>query len=355
MLPIDSKVISFLRFPMIVGIVMIHSGISLEGDISDYCIYDYLVIKGLIGTLLRLCVPLFFFISGYLFWRNNTFNLFVYRKKIQKRVKSLFLPYIFYCTLAVVLFAILSLLNPELQTGPTPSVKDWNFNVFLSLYWDMGNNLPIVPQFWFIRNLMVFILFTPIVYWMIKKLNILPLLILGILWVVNIRGFSIPGTMCLFWASLGGYFGINNISISNIIEKNKYLGYFYPLLALIDILTKSSELNIYIHNLGILSGVIFLWYLIMRYSYHHSEYSPYELLLSSTFFVFAMHEPYAGKIKSIFWKVLPELSTVQTVADIQLVIYYFLWVIIWTTVLILTFGFVRKISPKFAVFLSGGR
>lgn len=238
---IDSKIISLLRFPMIVGIVMIHSGITIR-NIDNYYIYDYLVVKSIIGTFTRLCVPLFFFISGYLFGINC---ITTYARKLKKRVRSLFLPYIFYCTLAIILFVVLSFIKPEFQTGPTPPVRSWNFWVFLSMYWDMGNGLPIVPQFWFIRNLMVFILFSPIIYWMVKKLNIFPLLILGILWIVNIGEYSIPGTMCLFWASLGGYFGINNTSISDIVEKNKLLGYFYPLLALIDILTKNMEFNIY--------------------------------------------------------------------------------------------------------------
>lgn len=242
-----------------------------------------------------------------------------------------------------------------MQNGETPPVKNWNLSVLLSMYWDMGHNLPIVPQFWFIRNLMVFILFTPVVYYMIKKLNILLPLILGVLWVINIGEFDIPGTMCLFWASLGGYFSIQNISISEAVKRIKYVGGLYPLLALIDILTKGKEYNIYIHNFGILSGIIFLWSLLACFLAKKTNFSANKYLLASTFFVFAMHEPYAGKIKSIFWKVLPDLSINQTVADIQLVVYYFLWVIIWITFLVFTFLVIKRIMPKLAMFLSGGR
>lgn len=355
MLPIDSKIISLLRFPMIVGIVMIHSGITLQNDVSDYYLYNHLVVKGIIGTLTRLCVPLFFFISGYLFWANNTFNLSVYLRKLKKRVSSLLIPYIFYCTLAIILFAILNFLKPEIQTGPTPSIKDWNFYVILSMYWNMGDNLPIVPQFWFIRNLMVFILFAPIIYKLIKTFNTYPIFILGILWIINIGEFDIPGTMCLFWASLGGYFAIKNISISETIQKIKLLGYFYPLLAIIDIITKGARVNIYIHNLGIFLGVIFLWYISVRFLLNHPKYSPNKLLLSSTFFVFAMHEPYAGKIKTILWKMLPDLSINNNIADIQLIFYYFLWVTIWIAFLVLMFSIIKIIFPKLATFLSGGR
>jgi surface polysaccharide O-acyltransferase-like enzyme len=66
----DSQVISFLRFPMIIGIVLIHSGIEMDYNFSEYVIYDMIVTKGIIGILSRVCVPLFFMISGYLFFYN---------------------------------------------------------------------------------------------------------------------------------------------------------------------------------------------------------------------------------------------------------------------------------------------
>ena len=83
---IDSKIISFVRFPMIVGIVMIHSGLIPESELVNFPAYDYIVGRGIIDGLTRLCVPLFFMISGYLFFAQSTFNRLVYFKKLKKHL-----------------------------------------------------------------------------------------------------------------------------------------------------------------------------------------------------------------------------------------------------------------------------
>lgn len=166
---IDSRIISFLRFPMIVGIVLIHSGLDIEEN-SAYPIYDYFVTRGIIGTFTRVCVPLFFLISGYLFFCNqNTFDKKVYISKIKKRTRSLLEPYLFYNALAICLFAIMGLLKPNLQSGVVPPISEWNIALVASLFWDYGGNLPMVPQFWFIRNLIVIVVLSPLLYGLIKK------------------------------------------------------------------------------------------------------------------------------------------------------------------------------------------
>lgn len=179
---IDSRIISFLRFPMIVGIVLIHSGVDIDG-ISSYPIYEYVVTRGIIGTFTRVCVPLFFLISGYLFFCNiKWFDKNAYGMKLRKRARSLLEPYLFYNALAVCLFAIMGLLKPDLQSGVVPPLSEWSPTLVASLFWNYGNNLPMVPQFWFIRNLMVIVLLTPVLYWLIKRVKLVVVLILGALW-----------------------------------------------------------------------------------------------------------------------------------------------------------------------------
>lgn len=69
-----SKVIKFLRFPLIVGVVLIHSTLSdmmIHGQpllIGDDWYFFKTLTKLLSGIFARVAVPLFFFISGYLFF-----------------------------------------------------------------------------------------------------------------------------------------------------------------------------------------------------------------------------------------------------------------------------------------------
>lgn len=202
---IDSRIISFLRFPMIVGIVLIHSGVDIDG-ISSYPLYEYVVTRGIIGTITRVCVPLFFLISGYLFFCNiKRFDRLAYVAKLKKRGRSLLEPYLFYNALAICLFALMGFVRPELQSGVVPPLSQWTPALFMSLFWDYGNNLPMVPQFWFVRNLMLIVLLSPVLYWLIKKTKSTIALLLGTLWggqYMGVRNTGNNGAILLYhWSS----------------------------------------------------------------------------------------------------------------------------------------------------------
>lgn len=340
---------------MIVGIVLIHSGLDVD-DNSVFPIYDYVVTKGIIGTLTRVCVPLFFLISGYLFFCNQTeFDKAAYICKIKKRSRSLLEPYLFYNALAVCLFAILGILKPDLQSGVVPPISDWNVGLIISLFWDYGNNLPMVPQFWFIRNLMVMVVFTPLLYTLLKRGRWIVVALLGGLWGGNVWEFGIPGTMGLFFFSLGAYFAINGVSPYSFVRKFRHVGYVYPLLFIMDVMTKGEAYNVYLHKFAILSGMVFWVSVIGCFLDRHESYIPNALLQASTFFIFAMHSPYNGKIVNVMLHFMPSMSTNSFVADVQYCLYYFLTASFWILILLSIFALIRKVRPKMAIFLSGGR
>ena len=94
---LESKVISFLRFPLIVGVVFIHAQffvVPIDGnliDIENFTI-SHEAMRILSPGICDLCVPLFFAISGFLFFRNSIFNSNVYLYKIKNRIKTLVIP-----------------------------------------------------------------------------------------------------------------------------------------------------------------------------------------------------------------------------------------------------------------------
>lgn len=97
-----SDTITYLRFPLIVCVVMLHTFILGEsqfgivhvpvGKFPVFDVFDH-VIKADIGEM---AVPLFFFISGFLFFYKTDFNLSIYRLKLKRRFHSLFIPYLFW-------------------------------------------------------------------------------------------------------------------------------------------------------------------------------------------------------------------------------------------------------------------
>lgn len=354
----DSVIISLLRFPMIVGIVLIHSGIELSYKFTEYPIYDFLVNRLIIGSITRVCVPLFFMISGYLFFYHiRSWNMKTYIYKLKRRTKSLLTPYFLWNSLAICLFAIMAMVFHNSQSGATPPVQLWDYKVVASLYWaKQPDNIPIVPQFWFIRNLMVIVLITPLIHWLINKLGILFIAILGLLWGVHICEYSIPGTMGLFFFSLGAYFSIRNDSFYICFKKNTVLGLVYPILLVADLVSKDfTVFNIYIHNLGILSGIVFVINIVGGIISKFPNIKPQKMLLSSTFFVFAAHEPYMGKFKTLCYHLLPQISPNHAIADIQFVIYYFVIAILWIVILVSLYGLLQRCFPNITNVFCGGR
>lgn len=85
MTPDISKAISATRFPIILGPVMIHC----QQGFSET---PYRLFWGeMVG---RITVPLFFIISGYLFFQHFNGTLDAYVEKFRKRMWTLVVPYL---------------------------------------------------------------------------------------------------------------------------------------------------------------------------------------------------------------------------------------------------------------------
>ncbi len=94
---VDSQVIRYIRFPLILVIIFFHvrfsnvNFVDADIDVEHFILYDYLSYPfELIG---HIGVPLFFFISGYLFFTKRVL-IRKYISSIKKRVKSLLVPYV---------------------------------------------------------------------------------------------------------------------------------------------------------------------------------------------------------------------------------------------------------------------
>ena len=74
-----SKTIGYLRFPLAVGVVLIHNKmgeINIQGDVINYKDWPWLshTMDFFSAVLPTIAVPLFFFISGFLFFYNVDFD-----------------------------------------------------------------------------------------------------------------------------------------------------------------------------------------------------------------------------------------------------------------------------------------
>lgn len=87
---------------------------------------------------------------------------------------------------------------------------------------------------WFVRDLMVVSVLTPLIYWLIRRFRFWPVVVLGLCYIFDIfiplHGFS---AVCFFWFSLGAYLSIWKKDIVIVCQRFKYPAYVVTLLTLI--------------------------------------------------------------------------------------------------------------------------
>lgn len=140
-----SCTIDFLRFVLIVAVVFIHcspdsvviNGMELvqKNAFPIYSLSHHIVSC----ELAKIAVPLFFFISGFLFfYKSSGFTVGDYVKKIKRRARTLFLPYIFWNAVVIILFIFAQLFIPSMLSGVNKPILDKNFLEWLNMFWGGG-------------------------------------------------------------------------------------------------------------------------------------------------------------------------------------------------------------------------
>ncbi len=153
----------------------------------------------------NVAIPAFFFMSGFLFFR----DLADWREcfpKWRKRLKTLLLPYILW-NLILLCLVLGAYSIPSLR--PQMSVT---YNVQLSSGWflDRMTLHPIMGHFWYIRTLMIFLLFAPILYLLLhnQALSFILLFILARCWIpIDTGVLSTEGALyfyCGCWIATHG-------------------------------------------------------------------------------------------------------------------------------------------------------
>lgn len=165
-----SETIGVLRFPLMVCVVLIHIYIPYLGEHQLVNMFDNYVVE----SFVRIAVPLFFFISGYLFFLGiESFGFGEYREKLKNRVKRLFIPYLLWGVFAIVVKYFFYLLGE----GNAIYLFDGNFKWIYYILWD-----PFNFQMWFVRDLFLVVLISPIIYFLIKRLKFVFVLITAFVW-----------------------------------------------------------------------------------------------------------------------------------------------------------------------------
>ena len=186
-----SQTITFLRLPLIVAVVYIHTnpGVSAFGydfpasgtGLPVYRLFQYVITE----ELARIAVPLFFFISGFLFFYRSGFSTRIYGQKLRKRARTLLVPYVLW---NAAFFLVMFCAQAFLHVSPDkyPAIEEFGWLDWLNIFWSYNGGMPASYQFWFVRDLMVAVLLSPVLYFIVKHLKAFGVFALGVLWLFGI-------------------------------------------------------------------------------------------------------------------------------------------------------------------------
>lgn len=357
-----SKLISFMRLPMIVGIVMIHAklaNITFKGvNVLDQGNYDvFLYVSTFISHIVcNLFVPLYFIISGYLYFANvKEYSKETYAYKTRRRFRSLVVPYIIWNLYSLILFALLGFIASGFLSGSHKPITDYSLLDFLYAFWNTSLinpsdlPMPINGPLWFIRNLIVVqIVFAPAIYYVVKKLKIIPVLILGLLWLfefdTHIVGFSVGD---LFFFTLGAYTSLYMNTyhrLNRLTPPLQTITVCTYLATCIKLMYSREEILL---NVNILLGIV-VAIIVGSFAMDKGCKIP-RTLAESSFFVYAYHGLVILGLSKVLWKVFrPEDSA-------GALIIYFLSPIITISLGVLLYVLLKKLLPRFTKVIVGGR
>lgn len=356
----DTAICNFLRFPLMCGVVFIHArfnvssiSIATSGTLQ-FCVSElYDSISTIISSIIcSVCVPLFYFISGFLFFYATHFDCNTFFNKLKRRFHSLLIPYIFWNALVLLFYLAAQSIIPSMVGSKSFPLNNFTLLDIIKSFWevspDRGASMPIAAQFWFIRNLMVTILFSPIIYWCIKKLDFLFILFFMYIWFSgtypHIPGF---GDKSFFFFTCGAYFSIKNISFSRKFSRyTKYLAILWVITLISVCLCMDCVFLKKIYIIIALPTIIGFFSLkpcLLNFISKHKNLS------KCSFFMFAYHYLPLVLLDRLLLKVFP------THNDVTFLLIYFI-----PPIIIIVLGYVlyvqlSKYFPRFTAFVSGGR
>lgn len=347
------NVMSWLRFPLIMGVVLAHCDLyaiisnwnGVTPDWPDWLIYIFTYLYWL---LLPARVPTLFIISGYFFFRSqkerNT-NFFI--DKYKRRIHSLLLPYIVWNLISILLMYF----RYDVLANSGYSLSD-----YMSGFWSSainGNGLPANAPLWFMRNLMVVTLTTPVIYALVKgKYGLIAIVTFAACYVmdVNIPLTGISMESILFF-STGAYIAIHRIDITSI---PKPLGLATLILYIpVQVIMNSLEAEtIYILCFDLFTCFVKItatFYLISLL-FRKNILAPAIKTSKMSFFLYALHGIIIGPIIMVLYQI-----SGYTDNPIALLGIYISTPLIVIAVTLMTYNILTKWAPKAAKVITGNR
>lgn len=272
-----------LQFILCVFIVIMHSN-NLSYDGIDGVNLLNLIEQGLGGGICQVAVPIFYFLSAYLFFW-NCYNKESIGDKLKSRIHTLLVPYLIWNTVWEIYYFLLY--------KACISEKDFSGYTFFNYILDVISSKN--TALWFVKWLILFSAAAPIInyilhhrvmFWLTEILSLIILLEVKV-------NYYTP----LYWLPMylmGGYFGIHKMLVIDKDRRWKKVTVCGCLIVLISLILVALINNNWLSYvvLRYIGSYAFLliWVLLPLFNFNVN-------VMNYTFPIYCMHVPICGLIK----------------------------------------------------------
>lgn len=303
-------------------------------------------IEQLIIALAEIAVPLFFIISGVLFYRNYTYKKTI--SKYKSRFFSLVIPYLFWNVIWTIFNLICSYTfisnffigREKVEVNALSLIKG------IFLYDNYG-------PLWFIFNLIVFSLFCPLIYSLLKNRWVGICVIIAV-YAMYIFGIKLPEQYffradSIIFYLVGAYIGIHHFE-SFTKKKSMLISICSIFVFLLCVVYTYIYKQYYLNSSAVLKNiwvvVIILFCFSFWFAFDLLKNDGYFNFQTESFLIYAMHYNVMAIVCKLISLITPD-NLIFAVCN-----YIITFVI--SVLIICTFAwFVRKHFPKFKKVLSG--
>lgn len=342
-----SDKIKLLSFFAIILVLYIHSNFhDYPHEILGMKFNHYL--QSAISTQLGRCaVPLFYMISGYLFFRkvNSLSNVL---ENMKKRVKSLLIPYV----IAAIFFPIFLLLVEQIPFAANMSNGGGIITEFQKPIGDVLRGLfiakedstsPLAFHLWFLRDLIIIVVCCPVLFFLRKYLK--SELVCLIFFILSYVYMPIVSFSSFFWFIAGEAF---------LTRMEKIRSWIWPVIYFVVSIISMVSTNDCFTYLQIpitFVGVIAIWsvydFLVDKsFCLNHHHYM--SIACSFTFFIYLFHEPTLNIVRKLLILILGRTS-------FGFAVNYLVSPWIFAFGFIILGYFFRKYAPRLYSICVGGR
>lgn len=359
-----SRTIGFARITLIVGLVFLHYLAYPGAAVSPFDGMDTrqhevaTFINSFVLFFFFSAVPLLSMVSGWLFFSfrpdEAASALF---DRVRRRIGTLYLPLVAWnlLYLALALFAWASWPGSALlsQLDFQPSRAGWR-QCFDAVFALTGH--PLAFQFWFVRDLLVTVLISPLLWFALRHAPYAGIAVLGATWLAGHDLFIFFRTDVVFFFYLGGLLRVNKLPLE--IGRDATVVLMLAYVALVGLRTlapfavdlqagRPEWLEIATRAMRPV-GVLACWGLCLHLAATRlggvvAQYG------GLSFFVFATHFPLIAGVKRMLWPLLPAGT------DAWMIVHYVASVALTVAIGVGTGLLLACMAPNVFARMNGGR